>query len=251
MLLEGKNAIVYGAGGGIGGAFARAFAEEGARVFLAGRTREKLDRVADDIRATGGTADVAVVDALDEQSVDTHADAVVETAGSLDISVNVISHGDVQGTPMIEMSLSDYEQPVITGVRTTFLTMRAAGRHMKRQGNGVVLLFGGNGDPVRNHAVGGLQVGFSALEAMRRQLAAELGRHGVRTVTLRTGGVPETLPADFPGADELAAELAEPTMLGRTATLDDIGAVAAFVASDRARTMTAATVNVSCGALVD
>ncbi|WP_027927998.1 SDR family NAD(P)-dependent oxidoreductase [Amycolatopsis benzoatilytica] len=251
MLLEGKNAVVYGAGGGIGGAFARAFAGEGARVFLAGRTRSKLERVADEIRAAGGTADVAVVDALDEQSVDAHADAVVAAAGSLDISVNVISHGDVQGTPMIEMSLADYEQPVVTGVRTTFLTMRAAGRHMKRQDGGVVLLFGGDGDPVRNHAVGGLQAGFAALEAMRRQLAAELGRYGVRTVTLRTGGVPETIPADFPGARELAAELAEPTMLGRTATLADVGAVAAFAASDRARTMTAATVNVSCGALVD
>ena len=251
MLLEAKNAVVYGAGGGIGGALARAFAEEGARVFLAGRTLAKLERVAAEIRAAGGTADVAVVDALDEQSVDAHADAVVAAAGSLDVSVNVISHGDVQGTPMIDMSRADYEQPVLTGVRTTFLTMRAAGRHMKRQGSGVVLLFGGDGDPVRNHSVGGLQVGFAALEAMRRQLGAELGRHGVRTVTLRTGGIPETLPADFPGAAELAAELAEPTMLGRTATLADVGAVAAFAASDRARTMTAATVNISCGALVD
>ncbi|WP_033290256.1 SDR family NAD(P)-dependent oxidoreductase [Amycolatopsis jejuensis] len=251
MLLEGKNAVVYGGGGGIGGAIARGFAEEGARVFLAGRTREKLERVAADIRAAGGTADVAVVDALDEQAVDAHADAVVEAGGSLDISVNVITHGDVQGTPMIEMSMADYEQPVVTGVRTTFLTMRAAGRHMKRQGSGVVLLFGGDGEPVRNHAVGGLQVGFAALEAMRRQLAAELGPHGVRTVTLRTGGVPETIPADFAGAEALGAELAKMTMLGRTATLSDVGAVAAFAASDKARTMTAATVNVSCGALVD
>ncbi|MFI5613860.1 SDR family NAD(P)-dependent oxidoreductase [Amycolatopsis sp. NPDC051903] len=251
MLLAGKNAVVYGGGGAIGGAIARAFAEEGARVFLAGRTRAKLDKVADDIRAAGGQADVAELDALDEQAVDAHADAVAAAGGSLDVSVNVISHGDVQGTPLLEMSLADYEQPVVTAVRTTFLTARAAGRHMKRQGSGVILVFGGDGDPVREHSVGGLQVAFHALEAMRRQLAAELGRYGVRTVTLRTGGVPETLPADFPAAEQLGAELAKSTMLGRAATLADVGAVAAFVASDRARTMTAATANISCGALVD
>jgi enoyl-[acyl-carrier-protein] reductase (NADH) len=94
-------------------------------------------------------------------------------------------------------------------------------------------------------------VAFHALEAMRRQLAAELGPHGIRTVTLRTGGVPETLPADFPGRAELEENIAGKTMLGRAATLSDVSEVAAFVASDKARTMTAATVNVSCGALVD
>ncbi|HWD00877.1 MAG TPA: SDR family oxidoreductase [Amycolatopsis sp.] len=251
MLLAGKNAVVYGGGGAIGGAIARAFAQEGARVFLAGRTRAKLDKVAADIRAAGGRAEVAVLDALDEEAVDAHAEAVVADGGSLDVSVNVISHGDVQGTPLLEMSLADYQQPVVTAVRTTFLTARAAGRQMKRQGAGVILVFGGDGDPVREHSVGGLQVAFHALEAMRRQLAAELGRHGVRTVTLRTGGIPETLPSGFAGAEQLSAELARSTMLGRAATLADVGAVAAFVASDRARTMTAATANISCGALVD
>jgi 3-oxoacyl-[acyl-carrier protein] reductase len=70
-------------------------------------------------------------------------------------------------------------------------------------------------------------------------------------VTLRTGGIPETLPAGLPGRDAIEESIAAKTMLGRTATLADVGAVAAFVASDRAASMTAATVNVSCGALVD
>ncbi len=112
-------------------------------------------------------------------------------------------------------------------------------------------MFGGSGDPVRDYYLGGLQVAFEALESMRRQLASELGRHGVRVVTLRTGGVPETIPEGYDGRKALVASLAEPTMLGRTATLDDVGHVAAFVASDRARSMTAATANISCGALVD
>ena len=66
VLLEGKNAIIYGAGGGIGGGIARAFAREGARVFLAGRTRESLEAVAADIRAAGGSAEVTELDALDD-----------------------------------------------------------------------------------------------------------------------------------------------------------------------------------------
>ncbi|MGK3205893.1 SDR family NAD(P)-dependent oxidoreductase [Amycolatopsis sp. MEPSY49] len=249
-LLNGKNAIVYGGGGRIGSAVAAAFAEEGARVFLAGRTRARLDEVAERIRAAGGAAEVAEVDALDERAVDEHADAVA-AEGGLDISFNLITHGDVQGTPLIDMALADYERPVRTAVRTQFLTARAAARHMVKQRSGVLLFFGGAGEPVREFSVGGLQIAFHALEAMRRQLAAELGPHGVRAVTLRTGGIPETLPADFAGREAIEASIAGKTMLGRTATLADVGAVAAFVASDRARTMTASTVNVSCGALVD
>lgn len=249
-LLAGKNAVVYGGGGRIGAAVATAFAEEGARVFLAGRTRTRLEDVAGRIRAAGGSAEVAEVDALDEQAVDEHANAVA-AEGSLDISFNVIAHGDIQGTPLIDMTPEDYDRPVRTAVRTQFLTARAAARQMVKQRSGVILLFGGAGDPVREFSVGGLQVAFHALEAMRRQLSAELGPHGIRAVTLRTGGIPETLPPDFPGREDLEANIAGKTMLGRAATLADVGAVAAFVASDQARTMTAATVNLSCGALVD
>jgi NAD(P)-dependent dehydrogenase (short-subunit alcohol dehydrogenase family) len=251
MLLDGRNAVIYGAGGSIGGASARAFAREGAKVFLAGRTRATLDRLADEIRAAGGAAESAVVDALDERSVDEHAAAVVERAGSIDISFNLISHGDVQGTPMTEMSLDDYTRPVFNAVRTFFLTSRAAARQMKRQGSGVILVFGGEGDPMRDYYIGGVQVAFTAVEAMRRQLSAELGKHGIRLVTLRTGGVPESIPEGMDGREAIVTGIESETMLGRAATLEDVGNVAAFVASDQARTMTAATVNVSAGALVD
>src|SRR5436309_10366540 len=117
MWLEGKNAVVYGGGGSIGGAVARAFARQGARVFLAGRTGASLDVVAGEIRAAGGAAETAIVDALDERAVDEHADAV----GRIDVSFNLISHGDVQGTPMWEMTLDDYVHVVETAVRTSFI----------------------------------------------------------------------------------------------------------------------------------
>lgn len=251
MLLKGKNAIIYGGGGSIGGAVARAFAREGARVFLAGRTAATLDRVADDIRAAGGSAETAVLDALDERAVDEHADAVAAEAGSLDISVNVITHGDVQGTAIDKMDVEDYVKPVATAVRTTFLTVRAAARHMKRQGGGVILAFGGEGDAPRGYQLGGMQTAFQAIEAMRRQVSVELAEYGVRFITLRSGGVAESLSDDYPGADQIRASLDESTLLGRTVTLAEVGEIAAFVASDRARMMTAATVNVSSGALQD
>jgi NAD(P)-dependent dehydrogenase (short-subunit alcohol dehydrogenase family) len=176
----------------------------------------------------------------------------VAAGGSLDISFNLISIGDVQGTPMAQMTVDDYVTPVLTTVRTTFLTWRAAARHMAAQASGgVILTFGGEGDPPRGPYLGSLQTGFHAVEAMRRQLSVESGAAGIRVVTLRTGGIPETLAADVPHRDDIAASIARASLLGRAATLADVGRVAAFVASDQAGSMTAATVNLSAGALLD
>ena len=251
MLLEAKNAVIYGAGGPVGGAVARAFAREGAKVFICGRTMGKLDAVTADIRSAGGLAEAAQVDALDETAVNDHADAVAAEAGSIDISFNLIAHGHAHGTPLAEMALEDFIGPVITAVRTTFLTARAAARHMIRQGSGVILAFGGYGPPPRDYYIGGTQVAFQAIEAMRRQLASELGPHGVRVVTLQTGGIPDTIPEDVPGRAEVVSGFDEQTMLKRAATLSDVGNVAAFAASDRARSMTATAFNISYGAIVD
>lgn len=252
MLLEGKNAVIYGAGGSIGGAVARAFGREGAKVFLAGRTRAPLEDVAERIRSGGEAAETAEVDALDERAVDEHADRVAAEAGGIDISFNVIAHPSVHGTPMAEMAVDDFTGEVLTAVRTTFLTSRAAARHMVKQRSGVILAFGGSGDPIRDYYIGGTQVALQAIDSMRRQLAAELGPYGVRAVTLRTGGVPESLPEGIDRREGIIEKtIVAPTMLGRAATLEDVGNVAAFVASDRARSMTAATANISCGALVD
>ena len=251
MLLENKNAVIYGAGGSIGSAVARAFARQGAKVYIAGLTVESLEEVAQEIRSAGGVAETAQVDAIDERAVDQHADAVAEKAGSIDISFNLISVGDVQGTPLAEMPLEDFERPIMNAVRTQFLTSRAAARHMISQGSGVILFFGGYGDPVPDYYIGGFQVALNAIESLRRQLASELGPHGIRAVTLQTGGVPETIPESFDGREAISEMIVGSTMLKRAATLEDVGNVAAFAASDHARTMTATALNISCGAIVD
>jgi 3-oxoacyl-[acyl-carrier protein] reductase len=254
MLLEDKTAVIYGGGGAIGGAVARAFGREGARVYLAGRTAAPLDAVAEAIGAAGGTAATAQVDALDEQAVDSHADAVAAEAGAIDISFNVIAHPYTHGIPLAEMAVEDFMAPVQTAARTTFLTARAAARHMIPRRSGVILAFGGPGDrsgPSRDYYLGGTQVAFDAIETMRRQLSAELGPHGIRFVTLASGGVPESLPDGTEGREQIVEMIEGQTLLGRAATLEDVGNAAAFAASDWARTMTAAIVNVSCGALID
>jgi 3-oxoacyl-[acyl-carrier protein] reductase len=230
---------------------ARAFAHEGANVVLASRTLTRLQEVAEEIRSTGGVAETAQVDALDEQAVDQHADAVAASAGGIDVSFNLISYQDVQGTPLSEMELEDFERPVMTALRTQFLTSRAAARHMIRQRSGVILFFGGYGDPLPEYYLGGFQVALNAIESLRRQLASELGPHGIRAVTLQTGGVPETIPESFDGREAITEGIVGLTMLKRAATLEDVGNVAAFAASDHARTMTATALNISCGAIVD
>jgi NAD(P)-dependent dehydrogenase (short-subunit alcohol dehydrogenase family) len=254
MLLDDKSAVIYGGGGSIGGAVARAFAREGARVFLAGRTSTTLDEVAEAIRSAGGAVEAAEIDALDEQAVDRHADAVAAQAGGIDISFNLITHPHTHGTPLAEMAVEDFMAPVETAARTTFVTARAAARHMIPRRSGVILAFGGPGDrsgPMRDYYLGGTQVAFDAIETIRRQLAVELGPHGIRVVTLASGGVPESLPEGFDGREEIVDMIERQTLLGRAATLEDVGNAAVFAASDWARSVTAAIVNVSCGALVD
>jgi 3-oxoacyl-[acyl-carrier protein] reductase len=234
---------------GVAQSVARAFAREGAQVFLAGRTKAKLDKVADDIRANGGTVDTALVDALDENAVNQYVDRLAEQAGSIDISFNLIGVGDVQ-KPLMEIALDDFLQPITITMRSQLLTTRAAARHMMKRKSGVILAFGGDG-PQTLAGLGGFKISLDALESLRRQWAVELGEYGIRVVTLKTGGIPETITGDSPEMREVAEVIRETTLLKRAATLADVGNVAAFIASDLARTLTATEVNISCGALID
>lgn len=260
MLLEDKTAVVYGAGGAIGGAVARAFGSEGARVFLAGRNQAPLDRVAAEIAHVGGMAETALVDALDERGVEDFVAGVAGLAGAVDISFNAISHADVHGTPLLEMAYEDFARPVTIAIRANFLTSRAAARQMAQRRRGVIM---GITATTARHSipeVGGTGVAFDAIESLYRQWAAELGPLGIRVVWLHTTGIPEAFqvrggmqPAYGTGRPmteaELVAWLTSRTTLGRLTTLADVGAMAAFVASDRAGAVTATGVNLTVGSV--
>jgi len=247
MLLENKNAIIYGAGGAIGSGVARTFAREGARVFLVGRTREKLDVVAKDITAAGGSAEVAVVDALDEQAVDAHVQAVVAQAGSIDVSFNLITRGDVQGTPLLDMRADDFLRPITTGVRSNYITARAAARRMVQQGSGVILMVtSGSGEAWTSPdvwAMGGTGPADAATESFMRYLAAEVGPRRVRVACLWTAGVVmENDPLD--AAKDMLVSM---SMLRKRPTIQEFADTAAFIASDRGSGITASVINVNSG----
>jgi NAD(P)-dependent dehydrogenase (short-subunit alcohol dehydrogenase family) len=253
MELDGKVAVIYGGGGHIGSAVARAFAREGATVHLAGRTQETLDLVANEIGAH-----TAIVDAFDEAAVDAFVDSVVAQSGRLDISFNVVTIENRQGTPLVDLSVAEVEGPAHQIITTQFITARAAARHMLRQGSGVILTFGGRYgiNPLRDymtgghlHPMGGFPTALAAQAVLANQLALELGPHGVRVVGIETGGVPETMPDAV--REFMEPGLANLTMLKSPETLADVAAAAVWVCSDRARHVTGTKINVTGGNTAD
>jgi 3-oxoacyl-[acyl-carrier protein] reductase len=265
MLLQDKNAVIYGGGGAIGGAVARAFAREGAKVFLAGRTLARLDRVAEEISASGGEAETAEVDALDERAVNAHADAVAANAGGIDVALNAVGIPHVQGTPFAELSVEEYAQPISAYTRTNFLTAKAVARHMAERGSGVILTISTPGSRMSGPGFLGYGVTCAAIEAFSRILAGELGPDGIRVICLRPDAIPDALGTShtrevFSAAAERAGTTVEEmvtvrartgTLLGRFPTLAEVADYAAFAASDRAGAMTGAIANLTCGSLVD
>src|SRR5262245_49355296 len=140
MLLEDKTAVIYAAGGAIGAAVARAFAREGARVFLTGRDPAKLDAVAEDVVAAGGVAETARVDALDEGAVNGHLATVVSRTGGVDVSFNAIGPGPAsERTPLTELAPDAFSRPIAFYTSSNFITATAAARHMSGRGSGVIL----------------------------------------------------------------------------------------------------------------
>jgi NAD(P)-dependent dehydrogenase (short-subunit alcohol dehydrogenase family) len=253
MMLENKNAIIYGAGGGIGSGIARAFAREGARTFLTGRTKRKLEKLAREIVKAGGSAEVAVVDALDENAVDDHARAVA-AQGGIDVSLNLISRGDVQGISLTEMTTANFVRAIMIGVTTNFITARAAARHMTEQGHGVILALN-SGSSHGSPMMGSTGPADAAIDTFIRNLAAEVGPSGVRVLGLWVAGVPETLnpkaiaavnkgmkvdDATFQG---ILSHLDEMRLLKRSPRLSEVADVAVFLASDRSCALTGTFIN--------
>jgi NAD(P)-dependent dehydrogenase (short-subunit alcohol dehydrogenase family) len=263
MMLQDKVAVIYGAGGAIGGAVARAFAAEGARVFLTGHVLAPVELVAKDVVAAGGSAAAAEVDALDEQALDRHLRSVIDAAGRVDISFNAVGIPDTRilGVPLVELDVERFALPLATYPTSYFLTARLAARHMVRNGSGVIMrvtaLHSRTGIPL----VGGFGPAMAALEALTRDLSAELAPHGVRVVGLRPQAMPETdtiREAFEPraAASGMSWEQWQQRLAGRThgqrlMTLAELASVAVFVASDGASGMTGTTVNLTMGSLDD
>jgi len=262
MLLEDKIAVIYAAGGAIGGAVARAFAREGATVFLSGRDLAKLDAVAGEIVAAGGVAETAVVDALDEQAVEEHLSSVVEKAGGVDVSFNAIGPGpNPDRLPLTELTGDAFAGPIAFYTNSNFITATAAARHMSGRGSGVVVTLTAVPGRMPGRLIGGAAPAWAAVEAFSRSLALEVGPAGVRVVCLRAHAIPETPLIERNSATAAAAAgvtpaefqalLEQSTLLKRLPTLAEVADTAAFLASDRAGAMTATVANLSAGSIAD
>jgi 3-oxoacyl-[acyl-carrier protein] reductase len=240
MLLANQTTIIYGGAGAIGSAVARAYAREGARVHLAGRTPATLEQVAERIRRDGGAVQVAPLDVLDRAAVEEHA-RVVAATGGIDIAFNATSNDDVQGTALADLPFEAFMRPVTKSVTAHFNIATAVARHMTERRRGVILAMAGGREAIPR--LGGSHVAWAALAGLCRQLAAELGPLGIRSVWLLSPGSP-----DHGGqADEAAASL----LLGRRPTYEDVANIAVFASSDWAATMTATELNFTAGAVVD
>ncbi|HEV2440983.1 MAG TPA: SDR family oxidoreductase [Steroidobacteraceae bacterium] len=260
MLLQNKVAIVYGAAGAIGGAVARAFASEGAKVFITGHRRDAVAAVAKDI---GNSTEAAEVDALDEGAIDKHLDSVVKKAGRVDISFNAIGIPDqkVLGMSLAEMTVEQFSLPITAYVTSYFLTGRLAARRMIPNKSGVIMTVSALPARMGSPMNGGYGPAQAAKEALTRDLSLEFGRQGLRAVCLRPHGIPETgtmrevfeikgKPAGM-AWEQFAGYLAGTTHPKRVMRLEEVATVAAFAASDKASGLTGTVINLSMGSLDD
>ena len=263
MLLHDKIAVVYGAGGAIGGAVARAFASEGARLFLTGRALAPVEVIAEEIIAVGGSADAAQVDALDEPAIDRHLQSVIDTAGRVDISFNAVGipNAEILGIPLVELDADLFALPVMTYAMSYFLTARLAARRMVARSSGVIMTVTASHARTGIPSVGGYGPAMAAKESLTRELSVELAPRGIRVVGLRPQAMPEsrTIRDAFePRAEALGmtwdqwlAVLAGRTHPRRLMTLAELADMAAFLASDRASGVTGTTLNLTMGSLDD
>ncbi|MES2938941.1 MAG: SDR family oxidoreductase [Pseudomonadota bacterium] len=265
MELEGKVAVVYGGGGVIGGAVARAWAREGAQVFLAGRSAAKLKAAARDIEQAGGKTHAAVLDALDLAAVQRHAEEVGAVAGRVDMAFQAIGIAHVQGRPLDALSLEDFQLPVRGYIDSFFIMAKALAPLMARQRSGALLGITTPASRMAGPGYLGHSVACAGVEALVRHLAGELGASGVRVACIRSHAVPQAVDMGSHSAEvfgqvagaagmsvqDMLAGAAAGTLLKRLPTLADIVNAALFLASDRAAATTGAILNVNAGLILD
>ena len=263
MMLKDKVAVIYGAGGAIGSAVARAFAREGAMLFLTGRHRAAVDVVAEDVTSAGGSAGAADVDALDEQAVDEHLQSVMDATGRVDISFNAVGipNAKILGVPLTELDVEQFCLPLTSYATSYFLTARLAARRMVPRQSGVIMTVTATHARMGIPLVGGYGPAMAAKEALTRDLSAELAPHGIRVVGLRPQAMPETPTIKEAYEPRAAASglsweqwqemLASRTHPRRLMTLEEMAYMAVVMASDKASGMTGTTVNMTLGSLDD
>lgn len=253
-MLAGKNALIFAATGGIGSEVARTFAREGAHVYISGRNPAALETLVGQIRQAGGQATAEVVDATDPAAVQAYVAQVVAAAGRIDATFNAIGLPPSElGYPArsTEQPLDDFFKPLHTILGSTFLTSRAVGAQMVRQGSGAIITLSATLSIWTGAYMAGISATCAAIEGLTRSLAGEFGPAGVRVNCVRGNAMLETRTIAETGAGLVALGYQpsmSPTLLGRPITIGETAATAAFLASDAASGITAQVLTVAAGA---
>ena len=259
-ILQGKRAVVFGAGSSIGAAVAREFAAEGAEVYLSGRNKPNVEEVKRAIEGAGGKVHTSIVDALDDKAVGKYLEEVVAKAGRVDIEFNTVGplasdYGS--GKQAVDLTIDEYMVALSTIAKSRIITARNAARQMIKQGSGVII--GITGSPARGHVAGATSIGttFGAIETFLENLAFELGPKGVRVVCLRitanadSTAIRATARALNVPEEQWTSGLANMNFLKTPMKVSDTAKAAALIASDRFRMLTGTVVNCSAGAAMD
>lgn len=261
MLLARKRIVIFGGSGAIGTAMAKAFADEGGRVWLGARREPRLRAAADEVRAAGGEVDTFAVDCLDEAGTATAVSKLAGRIGGIDVAINATSFMHDQGSLIDDLELETFMSPIENFMTSLFNSTKAVAPHMGGRKQGVILTLSTPAGRTAPPGHLGYSVTCAGVEAFSRVLAAELGPRNIRVICLGPHAI-----SDAPQAGSYTGELfapkaramgltveqwlrsgAQTTMLGRLPTLDDVAQTAAFLVSDKARSMTAAYVNLTAG----
>jgi NAD(P)-dependent dehydrogenase (short-subunit alcohol dehydrogenase family) len=253
--LDGKVALVTGAGSGIGKAAALKLAQDGASVVVISRTADEIEATADEIRQAGGKALAVTGDVSDEKSTREAIEKAVAEYGRLDI---VVANAGVNGmwAPIDELTPEEWDKTITINLRGTFLTIHFAVPHLKKAGGGSITIVSSiNGNRTfTSPGATAYSTTKAGQVAMAQQLALELGKHKIRVNAVCPGAIDTEIddntdkrnteeaqiPAEFPEGDI-------PITGGEPGESRDVGDVIAFLASDAARHVTGVPIYVDGG----
>lgn len=261
--LKDKVAVVFAASGDIAGAVAHSFSQHGAKVYVTARNLDALKALAQEIKANGGHAETAKVDALNETEIDNFLKKVISDNGKLDVVFNGIGadYSEMGGRP--PTTVATFEQfmaPIEKICGSQFLTSRAAAKYMMQtQSQGTILLLTAALSRSKLSNVAGITAASAAIEGLTRVMATEWGGNGIKVIGICPGALMETkrisgwidAAAKEYGipAEQLVVQYKAFDILKTGPTLKQVGETAAFLASETGMAFNSHIVDVDCGKL--